>query len=163
MGTKVAVAVGPGSGSLAWAAPPTSEKETSTDPKLTRRLSGITSPNATRCGAPRYRSTLAAMAAMPEGSPLDPVGDGESSEEHAAASMPRASSHVRIRGRGTRTIFPRDRRSVRPCGQPRPSGPPPSPPETEPSLRCSNTGNTSNGVIERSGSSPICAIISGSA
>ena len=57
VGTKVAVAV------LSACAPvPTSENATSTVPKLTRLLSGITSPRSTRCGSFVYRSTLAATA-----------------------------------------------------------------------------------------------------
>ena len=105
VGTKVAVAVGPG-----CAASPTSENATSTVPKLTKLLSGITSPRSTRCGSFVYRSTLAATATMPELFPVGPVGGGGSSEEQAAVSRPSESRAARVRVGATRTIFPCDRR-----------------------------------------------------
>ena len=76
VGTNVAVAVGPGSGAAVSAALPTSENATSTVPKLTRLLSGMMSPNARRCGSPRYRSMLAATATIPDELPVGPVGGG---------------------------------------------------------------------------------------
>src|SRR3989304_7749316 len=70
---KAAVAEGPGASS-GCSAVPKNVKSTPISPKLTRLPSGGTSPNATRCGVPAYRSTLAAIATMRAFEPVEPIG-----------------------------------------------------------------------------------------